>query len=173
MECPNALILTFFQTIRILSIADPSPAGLVHQYRQEILTKLSSMPTSASPALDHELRNELVCRALEISDIVSQDGGAYCKSVIEVLSRTEQGSTKATATLSPTLSSKSGASNSTRRSNKGRGRGGVIENAVEMILTRVRNGEFGPDPFTLIPNMIQTQISSWHLPTNLFRQWRK
>lgn len=99
------------------------------------------MPSSISPNLDHELRNELVCRALEISDAISLDGGVYCKSVAEVLSQTEKGNITATPTLSPSLSSTSGVSNNTKKSGKGRGRGGVIESAVEMILMRVRGGE--------------------------------
>lgn len=140
--CPSYSLFCAIKTVQILSRADPSPTGLVHQYRQEIITKLSSMPPSFSPGLDHDLRNELVCRALEIADAIAHDGKTYCKSVVEILLQTERESVRATPTLSPTLSSKSGASNSTKKSSKGRGRGGVVEGAIEMILTRVRSGEF-------------------------------
>ncbi|KAG8832121.1 hypothetical protein FRC17_001992, partial [Serendipita sp. 399] len=118
-------------TILVLARADPSEDGIVSQYYKQILEGLSVKHTDR--ILDPNLQIELVSQALEASEVLCHDDPTvYASLIADILGRADSsfGSTEIT---SPTLSSKSGASNSTQRT---RGRGGVIESAVDAVITK-------------------------------------
>lgn len=64
------------------------------------------------------------------------DGKAYAMSISDIILRSDNHRTRNGVLASPTLSSKSRTSADTKSS--GKGRGGTMEKAVEMVLARAR-----------------------------------
>ncbi|KAG8786451.1 hypothetical protein FRC15_011413 [Serendipita sp. 397] len=119
-------------TILVLSRADPLESGIVYQYYHQMLDRLSSNDTTVG------IQTDLASQALEVAEVLCYDDPmVYASLVTEILSRADTLIGK-TEVASPTLSSRSGVSTSTQQT---RGRGGVIESAVEMVITRVRKGK--------------------------------
>jgi hypothetical protein len=74
-----------------------------------------------------------------VAEVLSgDDGAAYATSTTEIILRADNQRTRGVGMASPTLSSRSRTSTDTKAS--GKGRGGTMEKAIEMILTRARRG---------------------------------
>lgn len=83
------------------------------------------------------------------------DGAAYATSTTEIILRADNQRTRGVGIASPTLSSRSRTSTDTKAS--GKGRGGTMEKAIEMILTRARRGTV---PLTCPLRCVLIHISS-------------
>lgn len=141
--------------ILVFTKADPSPAGFVSQYMTQLLSALAERQGSVDDS-DQRYQCELACQALEVAEVLhSDDGAAYAHAVIDILQRAD-GHSLSSHPTSPTSSNKSTTSTGTRRS--GKGRGGVIEAAVEKVLSTARKDDVFLQSFAgyLLPRHIGT-----------------
>jgi hypothetical protein len=127
------------QTISILARTDPSRIGLIGQYLDGLLDAAKCTIT-AGVIVDQNRRINLIVQALEIAEVTTgSDGKAYADSVVDILLRVD-GEDRYLTPSSPTPSSRSNLTTGTSRST--RGRSGIVDEAVEMVLTRARNGQW-------------------------------
>lgn len=131
----EALVADSQQTLRTLFLADPS-GSMIQQYLDSLLQPLSAPSPGQSPAY----AQTLVCRSLEAGDILSAtDGGKYSEFVTNILGA---GATpQDDAISSPALSSRSISGHSGTKESAKTSRTGVLEGAVEMVLSKLRNGK--------------------------------
>ncbi|KIM33790.1 hypothetical protein M408DRAFT_85359 [Serendipita vermifera MAFF 305830] len=125
-------------TLSLLASSDPSPDGVVNQYLNQLLTAASlSRSPETETAEEMIRRTSLVCQALQVAEVLSGNNGTtYATSVADIILRTDNQQTHKVALGSPTLSNRSRTSADTKSS--GKGRGGTMEKAIEMVLTRAR-----------------------------------
>lgn len=128
----------------ILARSDSSSDGLVNQYLGQLLSAVSTAATPDKESSEDVLRrNSIACQALQVAEVLSgDDGAAYATSTTEIILKADNQRTRGVGMASPTLSSRSRTSTDTKAS--GKGRGGTMEKAIEMILTRARRGIVSP-----------------------------
>lgn len=95
---------------------------------------------TAGVIVDQNQRTNLIVQALEIAEVTTgSDGKAYADSVMDILLQVD-GEDRGRTPSSPTPSNRSNLTAGTSRS--ARGRSGIVDEAVEMVLTRARNGRW-------------------------------
>jgi hypothetical protein len=130
---------TILQTIQILARTDPSQIDLIGQYLGGLLDAAKHTVTTGV-IVDPNRRTNLIVQALEIAEVTTgSDGKAYADSVMDILLQVD-GEDRGRTPSSPTPSNGSNLTAGTSRS--ARGRSGVVDEAVEMVLTRARNGQW-------------------------------
>ncbi|PVG00771.1 ARM repeat-containing protein [Serendipita vermifera] len=123
-------------SIQVLGRADPSSEGLIHQYLQQVITAATQSNTHSGDA-HREQRKRLICQALDVVEyLIGDNGTIYADKVVDLLEKTDRDNMKNSKLQSPTPSQRTNVSSSTRRN--ARSPGGVIEGAMDAILSRAR-----------------------------------
>lgn len=111
---------------------------MIGQYLSSLLDA-AKQTVSAGVITDQIQRNNSIIRALEIAEVTAgSTGKAYANLIVNILLQVD-GNRSGHTPSSPTPSNRSNATSGTARST--RGRGGVIDEAVEMVLTKARSGD--------------------------------